>query len=85
MTKEEIFKQIQSDIFKYRKENKIIIPSSDGPLVYDIEKFCSQPVDGILYDLNIDEAILSALYKNEPLKYAEMMAIVSVIKHLYNK
>ena len=85
MTTEEIFEAIKSDIYNHRKENKIIIPSDEGPLSMDIDKFCSQPIEGILYDLNIDEAVLSALYKTEPLKYAEMMAITYVIKYLHNK
>lgn len=87
MTKEEIFEGIKKDVLKYRGENKIIkmMTGNDVPSVIDVEKLCSQPVEGLLYDLDLDEAELSTLYKDKPLMYASMMAINTVIRHLMNK
>lgn len=86
MTKEEIFEGIKKDVLKYRADNKIIkmMSGNDVPSVIDVESLCSQPVEGLLYDLDLDEAELSALYKDKPLMYANMMAINTVIRHLMN-
>lgn len=87
MTKEEIFKGIQKDVLKYRNENKIIkmMSGNDVPSVIDVENLCSQPVEGLLYDLDLDEASLATLYKEKPLMYANMMAINTVIRYLMSK
>lgn len=87
MTKEEIFEGIKKDVLKYRADNKVIkmMPGNDVPSVIDVERLCSQPVEGLLYDLDLDEASLATLYKDKPLMYANMMAINTVIRHLMKK
>ena len=87
MTNNEIFESIYKDIKFFSKKNKIIkILSGDvHPSVIDIENLLKQPIEGLLYDLDLDEAQLVTIYKDKPLEFANMMSIVNVIKFLYQK
>ena len=86
MEKEEIFDRIYKDIKKYQKEGRIIKVFSDNSVrVVDIESFCQQSVEGLLYDLGLEEAYLSAFYHDDPLRFADLMAISSVIRFLRDK
>ena len=87
MTNNEIFESIYKDIKFFSEENKIIkILSGDvHPSVIDIENLLKHPIEGLLYDLDLDEAQLVSIYKDKPLEFANMMSIVNVIKFLYQK
>ena len=87
MTNNEIFESIYKDIKFFSEENKIIkILSGDvHPSVIDIENLLKQPIEGLLYDLDLDESQLVTIYKDKPLEFANMMSIVNVIKFLYQK
>lgn len=87
MTNNEIFESIYKDIKFFSEENKIIkILSGDvHPSVIDIENLLKQPIEGLLYDLDLDEVQLVTIYKDKPLEFANMMSIVNVIKFLYQK
>lgn len=84
MENKEIFDAIHQDIEKYSKEGKIIKVFIDEPRIVSIEEICSQSTKGLLYDLDLDAAQLSCIYKDRPIKYANMMAIYNVIKFLHN-
>lgn len=87
MTQEEVFEKIFADIKKYQAENKIIkvLNGDDSPSIIPIESLCNQPIEGLLYDLDLDIATLMTLYKNDPMKFADYMAIVNVLKFLHNE
>lgn len=84
MENKEIFDVIYQDIEKYSKEGKIIKVFIDEPEIVSIEKMCSQSTKGLLYDLDLDAAQLLCAYKDNPIKYADMMAIYNTIKFLHN-
>lgn len=87
MTNNEIFESIYKDIKFFSEENKIIkiLSGDDHPSVIDIENLLKQPIEGLLYDLDLDETQLVTIYKDKPLEFANMMSIVNVIKFLYQK
>lgn len=83
LSKEEIFDRIYKDVKSHIKDGKIIMAGVSGPEVFSIEGICKQPVEGLLYDLGLEEAYLAALHKDDPLEFANKMAIATIIKHLY--
>lgn len=80
-----IFERIYKDIKEYKKEGCIIkiFEPEDFPRVVRVEDILQQPGEGLLYDLGLDEAYMSAKYKDDPLKFADLMAISSVIEFLH--
>lgn len=64
------------------RRGRVVIQTLDGLLSADIEKFCSQPVDCLLYDLNRDEATTYTL-NNE--RAINDIAVAKVIRYLHNK
>ena len=87
MSSEEIFERIYSDIKKFKSEGKVIkiLNGDDSPSVIPIDKLCKQPIEGLLYDLDLDTATLMTLYKEKPLEFANYMAIVNIIEFLHNE
>ena len=87
MTNEEIFERIYSDIKKFKSEGKIIkiLNGDDSPSVISIDKLCEQPIEGLLYDLDLDTATLMTLYKEKPLVFANFLAIANTIEFLHNE
>lgn len=85
MTTEEVFDAIYKDVKKYQKEGKIIkiFAPEESPRVVSVEGLCDQWVDGLLYDLDMDEAVLMTVYKDKPLAFADEMAKATVIRFLH--
>ena len=85
MENNEIFEAIYSDIKKFKSEGKIIkiFNGDDSASVVSIDKLCDQPIEGLLYDLDLDAATLMTLYKEKPLEFANNMAIYNVIEFLH--
>lgn len=48
------FKEINELLLKKKEENKVVINTIEGLMEMDLDEFISQPVEGILYDLNRD-------------------------------
>lgn len=69
-------------IREQEKAGKVVYSSCEGLFAVNIEDFCSQPVDGLLYDLNRDEATTYAL-NNE--RAINDIAVAKVIRYLYKK
>ena len=71
------------------KKGRIVTMTVEGPVSYDIEEFCSQPADGILYDLNRDTLTTSILLKSGEtmprIRLINDYAVGLVIRHLRNK
>lgn len=69
---------------------RVVVMTVEGPVAYDIEDFCAQPVEGLLYDLNRDTLTTSTLLTSgeESLPLIRLIndyAVALVIKHLKNK
>lgn len=72
-----------------KKDGVITIVTPFGFEHYNIDEFVEQPTEGILYDLNMDEATLLTFLANEnqqeALKYVNQYAAMRVIKALKEK
>lgn len=66
------------------KEGKIFFMTCDGIRSMNMDDFISQPADGILYDLNRDEATTVTLAKDGTLgmRWVNDLAVAYVIKAL---
>lgn len=82
---ERIFGAVYNDIKKFQKEDKIIkmFSGENSPRVMNIPDLCSQHIDGLLYDLNLEQAYLATIHKNDPLEFANQMAVANVIRFLH--
>ena len=49
-------KSLKEIILEEEKKDKVVFLTMDGPKSVDIDKFISQPTEGLLYDLNRDRA-----------------------------
>ena len=47
-------KTLKEIVLEAEKKNKVVIMTIHGPMSVDIDKFISQPAEGLLYDLNRD-------------------------------
>lgn len=72
-----------------KKDGVITIVTPFGFEHYNIDEFIEQPTEGLLYDLNMDEATLLTFLANEnqqeALKYVNQYAAMRVIKALKEK
>lgn len=82
---EELISVLQQE----EEKGRVVIMTVDGPMSYDIEELCAQPVDGLLYDLNRDTITTKTLLESgESLPLTRLVndyAVALVIKHLKKK
>lgn len=80
---EECVKQLEDIVNK----GGIFFMACDGIHTMNMDDFLSQPADGILYDLNRDEATTKTLAKNNELnsRWINDLAVAYVIKALKSK
>lgn len=78
-------KEILDKIRELKKVNTIVFMTEEGLMTCDIEKIISQPIEGLLYDLNRDEATLSTMANSKSLRWVNDMALVNVLKFIYNE
>jgi hypothetical protein len=71
------------------KKGRIVTMTVEGPVSYDIEEFCAQPAEGILYDLHRDTLTTATLLKSGEtmprIRLINDYAVGLVIRHLRNK
>ena len=67
---------------EYKKGN-IVVAGLDGPKAMPLADFIRQPVNGILYDLNRDEAVVLT-FINDP-KWINDYAVATTIRALKNE
>lgn len=73
---------MKEEIVELSKNGNIVIATVEGLQVHDINGFISQPADGILYDLNRDEATtLSGATPDNP-KWVNDYAVANTIRAL---
>jgi len=73
-------KNIKDRILKEYKKGNIIVVGSEGLQVMPLNDFIKQPVDGMLYDLNRDEAVILTFIDNP--KWINDYAVCQVIRLL---
>lgn len=68
------------------KENKIAFMTIDGLMTANINEIINQPSEGILYDLNRDEATIRTLAESSKnVRWVNDLAFVKVFKKVFNK
>jgi len=80
MNEKEKFKNL---VLQKEKEGKIILSTFDGLIETDLEEFITQPVEGLLYDLNRDRATVMT-FIDDP-KWVNDYAVSLVIAKLKEK
>ena len=69
-------------LLEKRKEGKILFQTAEGIMESPIDEFCKQYIEGLLYDLNRDEATTLTL-NNE--RAINDLAVAQVIRYLHAK
>jgi hypothetical protein len=79
-------KEIIDFILAKKKEGKAVYYVSPGELaVSALEDLCNQPADGILYDLNRDEASILAFAGEDNPYWVNNYATAQVIRYLKDR
>lgn len=65
-------------------KGNIVFAGCDELMVAELNKFLSQPIDGILYDLNRSEEVVLTIMKDNP-KWVNDFAVCKVIRALHEK
>lgn len=78
-------KEILDKIIELKKVNKIVFMTEEGLMTSNIEDIINQPIEGLLYDLNRDDATLSTMANSKSLRWVNDMALVNVLKFIYNE
>lgn len=65
------------------KEGKVVWMSEEGPLVMDFDKWVKQPLEGLLYDLNRDLAVVLTFIDDQ--KWVNDYATVRLLQYFYDK
>lgn len=65
-----------------KKEGKVMVQTEEGVMTASMEDFCKQNIEGLLYDLNRDEATTLTL-NNE--RAINDLAVAQVIRYLHAK
>jgi 3-deoxy-D-manno-octulosonate 8-phosphate phosphatase KdsC-like HAD superfamily phosphatase len=74
-------KSIKEIVLEQAKNNRVVFTTIEGFMSADVEEFITQPVDGILYDLNrLPEVVLTYI---DDIKWVNDFAVQLVIKKLY--
>ena len=78
--------RILEKISNHRHKGEIVIMTVDGIMVARIEDIIKQPVEGLLYDLNRDDATLGTLFRTSgDMKYINDIAMANIVKYLMKK
>ena len=76
------FKETLRLIKEAEKSGNIILMTEMGLIEVSLEKFCQQDADGILYDLNRDEATTLHLGNEGLVRWVNDYAVAKVIREL---
>ena len=82
MNTQENFKKTLKLIKDLEKQGILVIMTEMGLLESPLDKFCQQDADGILFDLNRDEATTLTLGNEGLVRWVNDYAVAKVIRHL---
>lgn len=85
MTTKENFKETFERIRKNEEQGMITMMTVCGMMSMPIENFCRQSADGLLYDLNRDEATTVCLGSQGLERWVNDYAAAKVIRYLINQ
>lgn len=85
MNTQENFKKTLMLIKDLEKQGILVIMTEMGLMGVSLEKFCQQDADGILYDLNRDEATTLTLGNEGLVRWVNDYAVAKVIRYLKEK
>ena len=69
-------------IYEKEKQNQVIFEAFDSLMSADIDEFISQPIEGLLYDLNRDKATCATWIQNDKTGWVNNYAVALVITRL---
>lgn len=76
-------------VLEDEREGRITIAAFDGFHTFDFEAFMKQPVEGLLYDLNMDKATLLTMLgqenQQEAVEWVNRYAAMRVIERLMKR
>lgn len=75
--------KLKDKILKESKKGNIIVAGIDGLQIMNLKKFIKQPAEGMLYDLNRDEATILTFIDNP--KWINDYAVAQTIRELKNR
>lgn len=75
--------KIRDSVLEEYSKGNIVCSTVDGLLVSDFTEFMQQPIDGILYDLNRDEATILT-FIDEP-TWVNNYALTQIVRRLYDE
>lgn len=80
---------IIASLNEWEKKGKVVLMTCEGPMACDLEELISQPVEGLLYDLNRDEATTKTLMRQDRdlpcTRLINDYAVARVIRALHQK
>ena len=85
MTTKKNFDSTLSLIQEKEEQGKVVFMTACGLMVAPIEKFCRQSADGLLYDLNRDEATTLTLGGQGLERWVNDYATAKVIRYLISE
>ncbi|MFH1589027.1 MAG: hypothetical protein ABIB43_00475 [archaeon] len=75
--------KVKDKILEEYKKGNIVVAGIEGLQTMPLDEFIKQPADGMLYDLNRDEATVLTFIKNP--KWVNDYAVCQVIRALKRK
>ncbi len=74
------FKKFKELVNTEVKKGNIVFMTVEGPASANVDEFIKQPIEGILYDLNRDEAVVTSFIEDP--KWVNDYAVCKVIRKL---
>lgn len=65
------------------EKGNVCVATSDGIMIQPLEWFVRQPLDGILYDINRDEATIRTFLDNP--KWVNDFALTKMLRYYYER
>ena len=82
MTTKNNFKKTLALVEENDRQGKVTFMTMCGPMTMPMENFCRQSADGLLFDLNRDEATIVALGAEGYERWVNDYATAKVIRYL---
>ena len=74
---------IKDKVLKEWDKGNLVYADIDGLKSIKFEKFIKQPLNGMLYDINRDEAIITTFLEDP--KWVNDFALTKLLEYYYNK
>ena len=84
--KEELKKELFDKLLKKKSEGKVVINTSEGLMIANVDDLIKQPTEGLLYDLNRNfEVIATFLYNEKWINDFACAVVIEKLKEYYDK